>query len=95
MLRFSASKPSIARPRAAIEPTRSPGNNDFENDEVTYYEADLMGNLRLVGRPDDVHGDLILGYRYLHAEYIYTSSDYRFEMDPTFQGPYVGLSLVF
>ncbi|MEN8151274.1 MAG: hypothetical protein ABFS86_15770 [Planctomycetota bacterium] len=66
----------------------------WENDEITYYEADLMGSIRLWGDAESVRGDLILGYRYLYAEYIYSSS-YSFETDPTLQGPYIGFAVVF
>jgi hypothetical protein len=67
----------------------------FENDEVRYFEADLMGAIRLFGEPAEVRGDLVLGYRYLSAEYEERSGNYRFETDPTVQGPYVGFGLVF
>ena len=67
----------------------------FENDEVRYFDADLMGAVRLFGEPATLQGDLVLGYRYLKAEYDHRSGSYRFETDPTIQGPYLGLGLVF
>jgi len=67
----------------------------FENDKVRYFEADLMGAVRLFGEPATVQGDLVLGYRYLRAEYEYRSGNYRFEVEPTVHGPYLGFGLVF
>ena len=63
--------------------------------EVRYLEADLMGTWRVLGSPEALRGEIVLGYRYIAGDYEYRDGDYRFETELAIHGPYAGIALVF
>jgi hypothetical protein len=67
----------------------------YDGDSASLYDLDAFARLSLFGRADRRHGALVVGYRLLDLDVEYDDEDSSdsVDVDVTFDGPYVSLSL--
>ncbi len=69
---------------------------DIDDDDATFFEADLSGRYRLFGEDGPVEGHLILGFRYLYLDYEWSPSSGTLHIDNlSVYGPYLGVDIRF
>ena len=68
---------------------------NYDGDDATYLEADLQAGLDLFGAAGALSGGVVAGYRYIALDVEYDDATESADLDLTFNGPYLGLSLSF
>lgn len=66
---------------------------DYDGDDVSMLDADVMAALRLLGDDGGLAGHLAIGYRFISAEVDYEDGSDAVQADLDFEGPYIGLAL--
>ena len=68
---------------------------NYDGDDATYLEADLQAGLDLFGAAGALSGGVVAGYRYIALDVEYDDATESADLDLSFRGPYLGLSLSF
>lgn len=68
---------------------------DFDGNNVSFYDFDLMARWQLFGDGGKILGSVVGGYRYIDFDLEYEDPDSEVDASMTLDGPYLGMSFGF